>query len=49
MNDEFVLAHVLGWFAKALLLRDAYLCLFLSVFFEVWELTRQPAGQCRVM
>jgi len=41
VNDEFVLAHVLGWFAKTLLLRDAYLCIFLSVMFEVWEMTLQ--------
>ncbi len=41
VNDEFVLAHVVGWFAKTLLLRDAYLCLFLSIMFEIWEMTFQ--------
>jgi len=39
INDEFLLAHLFGWFGKALLLRDAYLCFFLSVLFEVWEFT----------
>ncbi|KAL6065532.1 CDP-diacylglycerol--serine O-phosphatidyltransferase [Balamuthia mandrillaris] len=39
VNDEFVLAHVIGWFGKTLLIRDAYVCVFISVLFEVWELT----------
>ncbi|KAF9194235.1 hypothetical protein BGZ50_006527 [Haplosporangium sp. Z 11] len=35
--DEFVLAHALGWFCKALILRDYTFCWFLSVMFEVME------------
>ena len=32
---------MIGWFAKALLLRDTYLCVFLSILFEIWELSLQ--------
>jgi len=39
LNDEFVLAHLLGWFGKALLFRDFWLATSLSVLFEVWEVT----------
>jgi phosphatidylserine synthase 2 len=35
--DIFVLAHSLGWFGKALILRDYWFCWILSVMFEVME------------
>ncbi|KAG0210528.1 hypothetical protein BGX33_004845 [Mortierella sp. NVP41] len=35
--DVFVLAHALGWFCKALILRDYTFCWILSVMFEVME------------
>ncbi|OIR56947.1 MAG: phosphatidylserine synthase [Amphiamblys sp. WSBS2006] len=35
--DFYVFAHVVGWFVKALLLRDYFLCWALSIFFEVVE------------
>ena len=37
--DEFVLAHLLGWIAKAMIFRDWKILLFLSVGFELMELT----------
>jgi len=36
-HDEFVPAHFIGWFLKTLMLRDVYLCTFLSVLFEILE------------
>ncbi|KAG2391973.1 hypothetical protein C9374_013458 [Naegleria lovaniensis] len=39
--DEFILAHVLGYIAKALLFRDMKLCWCLSLFFEIMEITFQ--------
>jgi len=39
VNDEFMLAHFLGWFGKALLLRDSYLCWALSISFEILEIS----------
>jgi phosphatidylserine synthase 2 len=35
--DEFVIAHFLGWFGKALIFRDWYLSWFFSIWFEVLE------------
>ncbi|KAM0677403.1 hypothetical protein BDAP_002086 [Binucleata daphniae] len=35
--DLFVPAHIFGWYFKALILRDYYLCWLLSVMFEVME------------
>lgn len=35
--DVFVLAHVLGWYGKAIILRDYWLCWILSVTFEFCE------------
>ncbi|ORX63009.1 PSS-domain-containing protein, partial [Hesseltinella vesiculosa] len=35
--DIFVLAHALGWYGKALIVRDYYLCWILSVTFELLE------------
>jgi len=35
--DIFCLAHALGWFGKALILRDYWFCWILSVMFEVME------------
>ncbi|KAI8075341.1 phosphatidyl serine synthase-domain-containing protein [Gilbertella persicaria] len=35
--DVFVLAHALGWFGKALILRDYYFCWIISVAFELCE------------
>lgn len=37
--DEFVLAHSLGWWAKALLIRNTGLLWIYSVAFELVELT----------
>jgi len=41
INDEFIIAHLLGWFGKALLLRDAYLCWIMSILFEILEISMQ--------
>lgn len=35
--DLFVPAHIFGWYFKALMLRDYYLCWVLSIMFEVME------------
>lgn len=35
--DIFIVAHVFGWYAKALILRDNWLCWIISVMFEVME------------
>lgn len=35
--DVFALAHAVGWFCKALILRDYTFCWILSVMFEVME------------
>jgi phosphatidylserine synthase 2 len=39
--DEFVIAHTLGWWAKALLIRNFWVLSFLSIGFELMELTFQ--------
>lgn len=39
--DIFVIAHSLGWFVKALILRSAVLCHIQSVVFELLEYTLQ--------
>lgn len=39
MKDEFVVAHFLGWYGKALLLRDTPILWLLSITFEFVELT----------
>lgn len=39
--DIFIAAHVLGWYAKALILRDHWLCWIVSVMFEVMEYSLQ--------
>ena len=39
--DEFVLAHFLGWFGKALLFRDWTMCWAISWLFEVLEVSLQ--------
>ncbi|RUP51184.1 phosphatidyl serine synthase-domain-containing protein [Jimgerdemannia flammicorona] len=35
--DAFVLAHLLGWYGKAVVLRDYWFCWILSVMFEIME------------
>ncbi|KAJ3274985.1 hypothetical protein HDV01_001491 [Terramyces sp. JEL0728] len=35
--DVFVIAHTFGWFCKALILRDYWLCWVISVLFEIME------------
>lgn len=35
--DVFVAAHTFGWYAKALILRDHWLCWIISIMFEVME------------
>ncbi|XP_063960758.1 phosphatidylserine synthase 2-like [Lytechinus pictus] len=37
--DIFVLAHVLGWYIKMLMIRDYWLCTILSISFEIMEYT----------
>jgi len=37
--DEFVLAHSIGWWAKALLIRNTALLWMYSIGFELIELT----------
>ncbi|TPX50623.1 hypothetical protein SeLEV6574_g00792 [Synchytrium endobioticum] len=37
--DIFVVAHSVGWFAKALIIRDYWLCWIMSILFEVLEYT----------
>lgn len=39
--DEFVVAHTLGWWGKALILRDTSMLWVVSVAFELMELTFQ--------
>jgi len=39
LADEFVLAHLIGWWMKMLIIRDLYLCWTLSILFEIVELT----------
>jgi phosphatidylserine synthase 2 len=39
--DEFVVAHVLGWVVKAMMLRDYWILWILSVMFEVMEYSLQ--------
>jgi phosphatidylserine synthase 2 len=39
--DIFVLAHVLGWYGKSLILRDYWFCWILSIMFEVMEYSLQ--------
>ncbi|ORX84416.1 PSS-domain-containing protein [Anaeromyces robustus] len=39
--DIFVLAHFLGWFGRALILRDYWFCWVLSVLFEFCEYSLQ--------
>lgn len=39
--DEFVLAHALGWWGKAVILRDNYMLWTLSIGFELMEKTFQ--------
>eukprot|EP01010_Urceolus_cornutus_P003453 NODE_484_length_1618_cov_298.507330_g368_i0.p1 GENE.NODE_484_length_1618_cov_298.507330_g368_i0~~NODE_484_length_1618_cov_298.507330_g368_i0.p1 ORF type:complete len:488 (-),score=122.45 NODE_484_length_1618_cov_298.507330_g368_i0:154-1557(-) len=41
INDEFILAHILGHWAKAILLRSWRLGVILSVLFELVEITFQ--------
>lgn len=35
--DIFVPAHIIGWFVKALILRDEWICWIISIMFEVLE------------
>ncbi|PWZ34349.1 CDP-diacylglycerol--serine O-phosphatidyltransferase 2 [Zea mays] len=37
--DEFVVAHILGWFGKAVMIRNQLLLWVLSIGFELMELT----------
>ena len=39
--DEFVVAHTLGWWAKALILRNSVMLWTISILFEFMELTFQ--------
>jgi len=41
LMDEFIIAHLLGWYFSALMIRDVRLCLFLSVGFEIVEVSLQ--------
>lgn len=35
--DIFVVAHAVGWFGKALILRDYWFCWIISIAFELCE------------
>jgi len=37
--DEFILAHFIGWWLKAMMFRDVYFCWATSILFEVLEVT----------
>jgi len=37
--DMFVTAHLVGWYVKMLVVRDVKLCWFLSITFEILEIT----------
>ena len=37
--DSYLTAHLLGWYIKMLIIRDVKLCWFLSIFFEILEIT----------
>jgi phosphatidylserine synthase 2 len=37
--DIFIWAHTIGWIAKALILRDYWLCWVISILFEIMEYT----------
>jgi phosphatidylserine synthase 2 len=37
--DFYMTAHLLGWYVKMLIVRDVKLCWFLSIFFEILEIT----------
>lgn len=39
--DIFVLAHILGWYGKAIILRDSWICWILSITFELLEYSLQ--------
>jgi len=39
LQDEFVLAHLLGWWAKTIIFRDMYITWLLSIVFELLELS----------
>lgn len=39
--DIFVIAHTVGWYAKALVIRDYWFCWILSILFEVMEYSLQ--------
>eukprot|EP01104_Vermistella_antarctica_P011432 TRINITY_DN3191_c0_g1_i2.p1 TRINITY_DN3191_c0_g1~~TRINITY_DN3191_c0_g1_i2.p1 ORF type:complete len:455 (+),score=91.50 TRINITY_DN3191_c0_g1_i2:253-1617(+) len=39
VHDEFVLAHFIGWWAKAFVFRDWFLATFCSLLFELMEMT----------
>jgi hypothetical protein len=36
-SDRFLFAHLLGWWAKTLMIRDPILCHILSFLFEILE------------
>lgn len=38
--DEFVLAHIIGWWGKAILIRNQPLLWVLSIGFELMEVSR---------
>jgi len=37
--DFYMIAHLMGWYVKMLIVRDVKLCWFLSIFFEILEIT----------
>jgi len=37
--DNYLTAHLIGWYVKMLIVRNAKLCWFLSIFFEILEIT----------
>ncbi len=39
VNDEFIWAHLIGWWGKTIVIRDASLCWILSILFELLEMS----------
>jgi phosphatidylserine synthase 2 len=37
--DFYMTAHLMGWYVKMLIVRDVKICWFLSIFFEILEIT----------
>jgi hypothetical protein len=47
--DEFVIAHTLGWWGKAIMVRNLPLLWVLSIGFELMEVSGQECGQLGIL